>query len=169
MHLPMTLRVFYPGSFDPIHLGHLDVIERALKFADSLVIGVGVHDGKKPLFTDLERIELIKAGTRDVAEKMGKEIDVVPFANLAVDAARDAGAHVILRGLRNSTDYDYETQMDGMNGRMAPELETVYLSASPEVRHIAANLIRQIAGMGGDVTPFVSSGVAEALANKFNS
>jgi len=164
----MTLRAFYPGSFDPVHNGHLDVIERALKFCDTLVIGVGVHPGKKPLFTADERIELIEADTGLIAEKMGKEITVVTFDNLSVEAARDNGADVIIRGLRDATDFNYEAQMDGMNSRMAPDLETIYLSASPEVRHIAANLIRQIAGMKGDVSQFVSQDVALALKQKCN-
>ena len=163
----MTLRAFYPGSFDPVHNGHLDVIERALKFCDALVIGVGVHPGKKPLFTADERIELIEADSGLIAQKMGKEITVVTFDNLSVDAARDNGADVIIRGLRDATDFNYEAQMDGMNSRMAPDLETIYLSASPEVRHIAANLIRQIAGMNGDVSQFVSENVAKALKQKF--
>ena len=164
----MTLRAFYPGSFDPVHNGHLDVIERALKFCDTLVIGVGVHPGKKPLFTADERIELIEADTGLIAEKMGKEITVVTFDNLSVEAARDNGADVIIRGPRDATDFNYEAQMDGMNSRMAPDLETIYLSASPEVRHIAANLIRQIAGMKGDVSQFVSQDVALVLKQKCN-
>jgi len=162
----MTLRAFYPGSFDPVHNGHLDVIERALKFADSVVIGVGVHPGKKPLFTAQERIALIEEDAGIIAQKMGKELSVVTFDNLSVDAARDNGADIIIRGLRDSTDFNYEAQMDGMNAQMAPDLETIYLSASPEVRHIAANLIRQIAGMKGDVSHFVSENVLAALNKK---
>ena len=163
----MTLRAFYSGSFDPVHNGHLDVIERVLKFADELVIGIGVHDGKKPMFDVDERISMLQETTADIAAKMGKEISIVTFDNLAVFGARDNGANVIIRGLRDSTDFNYEAQMDGMNARMAPELETVYLTASPEMRHIAANLIRQIAGMGGDITDFVPENVAAKIKTKF--
>ena len=105
--------------------------------------------------------------TSSIAEKMGKDITIVPFDNLAVDGARDNGADVIIRGLRDSTDYNYEAQMDGMNSRMAPDIETIYLSASPEMRHIAANLIRQIAAMGGDVSHFVPDAVDAKLKQIF--
>jgi len=157
---------FYSGSFDPVTHGHTDVIARSLTLVDELVIGVGIHHGKAPMFTAEERIELLEAEVADLAEKHGVEIRVVTFDDLAVDAARANGATVIIRGLRDGTDFDYEMQMAGMNSRMAPDIQTIFLAASPEVRHIAANLVRQIAKMGGDVSGFVSERVAEALGRK---
>ena len=157
---------FYSGSFDPVTLGHTDVIARAAELVDRLVIGIGVHPGKKPMFTDGERVAMLKAETRSIAKKSGTKIDIVPFSNLVVEAAREHGANVIFRGLRDGTDFDYEMQMAGMNGAMAPGIQTVFVAASPAVRHVAANLVRQIAAMGGDVTPFVSKTVADLLAAK---
>lgn len=157
---------FYSGSFDPVTHGHTDIIARALTLVDELVIGIGVHHGKVPMFTADERIEMLKAEVAELAEKHDVEIRVVTFDNLAIDAARDNGATVIIRGLRDGTDFDYEMQMAGMNSRMAPEIQTVFLAASPEVRHIAANLVRQIAAMGGEIGHFVSPDVAEALKAK---
>lgn len=159
---------FYSGSFDPVTLGHMDVILRSLKLVDTLVIGIGVHPGKAPLFSVEERIEMLESETAAVIKKAGlaARISVVTFSGLTVDAARDAGATVIFRGLRDSTDFDYEMQMSGMNGAMAKEIDTVFLPASPSVRHITATLVRQIAMMGGDVTEFVSRDVARRLKGK---
>jgi pantetheine-phosphate adenylyltransferase len=156
---------FYSGSFDPVTLGHADVIGRALQLVDRLVIGIGVHPGKTPLFTVEERTQMLKREAQRVAPK-GATVEVVTFANLTVDAAHEAGASVIFRGLRDATDFDYEMQMCGMNGAMAPRIGTVFLPASPGVRHITATLVRQIALMGGDVTAFVSADVAKRLAAK---
>lgn len=158
---------FYPGSFDPLTLGHMDIIRRAARFVDKLVIAVGVHHGKKPLFTIEDRVDMLKSEAVKAGKKAGIEIDVQTFDNLAVDAARAAGANVIIRGLRDSGDFDYETQMAGMNGQMAPDIETVFLAASPEVRHIASSLVRQIASMGGDASTFVPQSVAARLADRF--
>ena len=157
---------FYSGSFDPVTHGHTDVIARSLSLVDELVIGIGVHHGKVPMFTADERIAMLEAEIGELAEKHGVEIRVVTFDNLAVEAARDNGATVIIRGLRDGTDFDYEMQMAGMNSKMAPEIQTVFLAASPEVRHVAANLVRQIAKMGGEVKHFVSEHVAEQLNAK---
>lgn len=162
----MTHIGFYSGSFDPVTHGHIDVIERSIGIVDELVIGVGVHDGKVPMFTADERIEMLKEAVRDLALKHDAEIRVVTFNNLAVEAARENGATTIVRGLRDGTDFDYEMQMAGMNGQMAPQIQTVFLAASPAVRHIAANLVRQIAKMGGDVSQFVSEDVAARLRLK---
>jgi pantetheine-phosphate adenylyltransferase len=162
----MTDIGFYSGSFDPVTYGHTDVIARALSLVDELVIGIGVHHGKVPMFTAEERIAMIKEDIADLVAKHGAEIRVVTFDNLAVDAAREAGATIIIRGLRDGTDFDYEMQMAGMNSQMAPQIQTVFLAASPAVRHIAANLVRQIAKMGGDVSQFVSPAVAARLAKK---
>jgi pantetheine-phosphate adenylyltransferase len=158
---------FYPGSFDPLTLGHMDIITRTARFVDKLVISVGVHHGKKPLFTIEDRVDMLKAETVSVAKKAGIKIEVKTFDNLSVDAARDAGANVIIRGLRDVSDFDYEIQMAGMNGQMAPDIETVFLAASPEVRHIASSLVRQIASMGGDASSFVPGTVAARLAERF--
>ena len=163
----MTRTGFYSGSFDPVTLGHADVIARALALVDKLVIGIGVHPGKAPLFTVDERIAMLKAEAAPLAK--GAAIEVVTFAGLTVDAACTHGASVIFRGLRDATDFDYEMQMCGMNGAMAPAIGTVFLPASPGVRHITATLVRQIAQMGGDVGQFVSLGVARQLKDKVKS
>jgi pantetheine-phosphate adenylyltransferase len=157
---------FYSGSFDPVTVGHIDVIERASRLVDRLVIGVGVHAAKKPMFTGEERASMLSAETQLTAQKTGTEIEIVTFSDLAVEAARRYKASVIFRGLRDGTDFDYEMQMAGMNGAMTPSIQTVFVAASPPVRHIAANLVRQIAVMGGDVTPFVSVAVAQQLRDK---
>jgi pantetheine-phosphate adenylyltransferase len=157
---------FYSGSFDPVTLGHTDVIQRAALLVDRLVIGVGIHATKAPLFTDGERIDMLTAETKAIAKATGTEIEIVTFGNLAVDAARAHAASVIFRGLRDGTDFDYEMQMAGMNGAMAPTIQTVFVAASPTVRHIAANLVRQIAQMHGDVSQFVSPDVAARLKAK---
>ena len=124
---------FYPGTFDPVTLGHTDVIERACRLVDKLIIGVGVHLEKAPLFTAPERIDMLKGETKEIARATGAEIEIVTFANLAVDAAADYSAAVIFRGLRDGTDFDYEMQMAGMNGAMAPAIQTVFVAASPRV------------------------------------
>lgn len=171
MHRTETQRTmkrigFYSGSFDPVTLGHTDIIERACRLVDKLVIGIGVHPAKAPMFTDDERVDMLKAETKQIAKRLAAEIQIVTFSNLAVDAAKEVGAAVIFRGLRDGTDFDYEMQMAGMNGAMEPDIQTVFVAASPSVRHIAANLVRQVAGMGGDVSSFVSSGVAKRLKSK---
>ena len=157
---------FYSGSFDPVTNGHTDVLRRSAALVDRLVIGIGIHPGKTPLFSTEEKTALIEAEMAPVRARYGTEILVATFAGLTVDAARDAGATKIFRGLRDGTDLDYEMQMAGMNGAMAPGIDTVFLPASPEVRHITATLVRQIAMMGGDVASFVSPAVAKALAAK---
>ena len=162
----MTRTGFYSGSFDPVTLGHTDVIERASRLVDKLVIGIGVHPAKAPMFADDARAEMLVAETRGIAKATGTAIEIVTFGDLAVEAARRHGASVIFRGLRDGTDFDYEMQMAGMNGAMQPDIQTVFVAASPHVRHIAANLVRQIALLGGDVTPFVSAAVAKRLAGK---
>ncbi|WEX07446.1 pantetheine-phosphate adenylyltransferase [Chelativorans sp. AA-79] len=165
----MTERTaFYAGSFDPLTNGHLDVLKGALKLADTVVIGIGVHPGKKPLFTYEERVALIeRSAVADLGA--GGRIKVVSFNNLVIDAARAHGASIMIRGLRDGTDLDYEMQMAGMNETMAPDLQTVFLPASPSVRTITATLVRQIASMGGNVEPFVPAVVAAALKEKFKA
>jgi len=164
----MALIGFYSGSFDPITLGHTDVIARALTIVDELVIGIGIHDGKAPMFTAEERSAMIEEECRNLAAKYDAEIRTVTFEKLVVEAACEQGASIIFRGPRDGTDFDYEMQMAGMNGEMAPQIQTVFLAASPSVRHIAANLVRQISRMGGDVSHFVSGNVAERLKDKIS-
>lgn len=158
---------FYAGSFDPPTNGHLDVLKAALAVADTIVVGVGIQAAKKPLFSLEERIAMIEKMVASEFEAAGQRMRVVSFSGLLVDASREHGASIMIRGLRDGTDLDYEMQMAGMNETMAPELQTVFLPASPSVRTITATLVRQIASMGGDVRPFVPSAVAEALAKKF--
>jgi pantetheine-phosphate adenylyltransferase len=157
---------FTSGSFDPVTNGHLDVIGRAARMVDRLVVGIGVHPGKTPLFSTDEKIEMLQAETAPIAAAAGCRIEIVTFASLTVDAAKAAGATAIFRGLRDGTDFDYEMQMAGMNGTMAPGVDTVFLPASPAVRHITGTLVRQIALMGGDVSAFVSPAVTKRLAAK---
>jgi len=157
---------FTSGSFDPVTSGHLDVITRAARMVDTLVIGIGVHPGKTPLFSTEEKIEMLRAETGGITKKSGAKIEIITFANLTVDAAKAAGATLIFRGLRDSTDFNYEMQMAGMNGAMAPGIDTVFLPASPDVRHITGTLVRQIALMGGNVSEFVPPGVARRLKAK---
>jgi pantetheine-phosphate adenylyltransferase len=157
---------FTSGSFDPVTNGHMDVIARAARMVDELVIGIGVHPGKAPLFSPAEKVEMLEAEIAPVAKETGCRIAIVTFDSLTVDAAKSAGATLIFRGLRDGTDFDYEMQMAGMNGTMAPGIDTVFLPAGPAVRHITGTLVRQIALMGGDVSQFVSPAVAKRLAAK---
>ena len=157
---------FYSGSFDPVTLGHTDVILRASALVDILVIGIGVNPGKAPMFSEAERVAMLEAETRPISKETGTKIEVVTFSGLAVAAAKANRASVIIRGLRDGTDFDYEMQMAGMNGEMSPEIQTVFVAASPDVRHIAANLVRAIAQMGGDASPFVSKDVLKRLKAK---
>src|SRR5215470_4882745 len=156
---------FTSGSFDPVTNGHLDVIARGARMVDRLVGGVGVHRGKTPLFAAEERIEMLRAETAAVAAPSCR-IEIVTFDTLTVAAAKAAGATLIFRGLRDGTDFDYEMQMAGMNGAMAPAIDTVFLPASPAVRHITGTLVRQIALMGGNVSQFVSPAVVRRLKAK---
>jgi pantetheine-phosphate adenylyltransferase len=157
---------FYPGSFDPLTNGHLDVIERACKLVDRLVIGVGTHHSKKPLFDHPGRVALLRAAMEPIGRRTDTEFEIVEFSGLMVQAARQYGAKLIIRGLRDTTDYNFEMQMVGMNAQMAPDLQTVFLPSSPHVRHISATLVRQIAEMGGDISAFVPSIVLKALNEK---
>ncbi len=157
----------YAGSFDPITNGHVDVVRSAASFCGRIVIAIGAHPGKAPLFSLDEKRELIHAATRDIATLSGCEIVVASFGGLAVEAAKENGATLLLRGLRDGTDFDYEMQMAGMNRAMAPGVQTVFLPASPEVRHITGTLVRQIASMHGDVSSFAPAAAAAALRARF--
>jgi pantetheine-phosphate adenylyltransferase len=155
---------FYPGSFDPITYGHLDVIARAGRLVDKLVIGVGTHAAKQTLLPAEARVALIESAAAPVAEHSGLKISVVTFDDLTVTAAKRAKAGFIIRGLRDATDFDYEMQMGQMNAAMAPEVETVFLGASPATRMIASSLVKQIAKMGGDTSLFLPEAAQKALA-----
>ena len=159
----------YPGSFDPVTLGHVDIVRRAAHLVDRLVIAVGTHHDKHPLFSANERVRLASEVLTPVAKEVGLGLDVTTYDSLTVDAAKRAYATVIIRGLRDAGDFDYEMQMAGMNAALEPEIETVFLASSPDTRHIAASLVRQIAAMGGDVSSFVPAVVASALKQKFTA
>ena len=157
----------YAGSFDPITNGHLDIVRQAVKICDRLVLAVGIHPGKAPVFTPQERLDMLAACCKPIAGQAGCEIGYFTFDDLVVRAAQREGATILIRGLRDGTDFDYEMQMAGMNGAMVPDVQTVFLPASPMVRPITATLVRQIAKMGGDISHFVPADVAARLKAKF--
>jgi pantetheine-phosphate adenylyltransferase len=159
----------FAGSFDPVTNGHLDVVRQAARLAERLVFAIGTHPGKTPLFSADERLAMLEETCTPIARKAGTELSCTTFAELVVTAAQRAGATLLIRGLRSATDFDYEMEMAGMNDVMAPGLQTVFLPASPAVRPITATLVRQIAAMGGDVSPFVPPSVAARLKAKFAS
>ena len=161
----MTHVGYYPGSFDPVTFGHLDVIQRACRLVDILFIAVGTHHEKAGLFTHDERINLLKNAVGEI-EKHGTDVRFVTFDNLVVDAMREAGAGIMIRGLRDTTDYNYEMQLAGMNATMAPDIQIVFLPAASAVRHISASLVRQIASMGGDISGFVPKEVASLIRER---
>src|SRR6516164_8915282 len=158
----------YVGSFDPVTNGHVDVVRHAAKLAGRLVIAVGVHPGKAPLFSAEDRLAMLEETCGVMLREAGCEFAFITFDDLAVSTARRVGATIIVRGLRDGSDLDYEMQMAGMNAAMAPEVQTVFLPASPLVRPITATLVRQIAAMGGDVSSFVPAPVVDRLRIRFN-
>jgi pantetheine-phosphate adenylyltransferase len=164
---PMTRIALYPGTFDPVTNGHIDILAGALAIADKVVVAIGVHPGKTPLFTLAEREAMVAAMAKSVGRGATGRVSSVTFDGLVVEAARKAGATILVRGLRDGADFDYEMQMAGMNGALAPQIRTVFLPASPASRHITATLVRQIAAMGGDIAPFVPAAVAARLKKKF--
>ncbi len=153
----------YPGTFDPITLGHVDIIERAMALVDRLVIGVAINRDKGPLFDLEERVAMVRQECDAIVAKTGGEILVHPFENLLIDCARDVGATVIVRGLRAVADFEYEFQMVGMNRAMDASIETVFLMADARRQAIASKLVKEIARLGGDVSKFVTPTVNEAL------
>jgi pantetheine-phosphate adenylyltransferase len=166
----MTHRTaFYAGSFDPPTNGHLDVLKASLAIADTIYVGIGRQASKTPLFSFEERMRLLEELCRSEFGADAARLKVVAFEGLLIDAARKFGASLLIRGLRDGTDLDYEMQMAGMNETMAPELQTVFLPASPSVRTITATLVRQIASMGGNIRPFVPAAVVGPLEAKFKS
>src|SRR5215475_5836403 len=157
----------YPGSFDPVTNGHLDVVRHAVHLCDRLVVAIGVHSSKTPLFSVQERLDMAGEVFGPVASKAGCAFDATTYDNLTVAAAQKVGATLMIRGLRDGTDLDYEMQLAGMNETMAPEVHTVFVPASADVRPITATLVRQIAGMGGNFSTFVPPSVAASLTLKF--
>ncbi|HEY8290386.1 MAG TPA: pantetheine-phosphate adenylyltransferase [Acetobacteraceae bacterium] len=156
----------YPGTFDPVTNGHLDVIGRAARLLDKLVVGVAINTGKGPLFPIEERVELVKAETKPIADRNGTLIEIVPFDTLLVDFARKVGASMIVRGLRAVSDFDYEFQMAGMNYRMAPDIETIFLMASERHQFIASRLVKEVAMLGGDISSFVPALTLERVLKR---
>src|SRR5690606_24221923 len=157
----------YPGTFDPITLGHRDIIQRALELVDRLVIGVAINRDKGPLFELEDRVAMVREECDRIVARRGGESVVHPFENLLVDCARDVGAKVIVRGLRAVADFEYEFQMVGMNRAMDDSIETVFLMADARRQAIASKLVKEIARLGGDVSKFVSPSVREALMARF--
>ncbi|NPV23246.1 MULTISPECIES: pantetheine-phosphate adenylyltransferase [Bradyrhizobium] len=157
----------YPGSFDPVTNGHLDVVRQAVHLCDKLIVAVGVHHGKKPLFSTEERLAMAHEVFGPIAAAAGCAFDASTYDNLTVTAAAKAGAIMMIRGLRDGTDLDYEMQLAGMNQTMAPAIQTVFVPASVPVRPITASLVRQIAAMGGEISHFVPPSVVAPLKAKF--
>ncbi|CUH40823.1 Phosphopantetheine adenylyltransferase [Jannaschia seosinensis] len=157
----------YPGTFDPITLGHLDIIKRACGLVDRLVIGVAINRDKGPLFTLEERVRMVEAECAYWSSRTGTEIVAHPFENLLIDCARDVGAQLIVRGLRAVADFEYEYQMVGMNRILDNSIDTVFLMAEAQHQAIASKLVKEIARLGGDVSKFVTPPVNDALLQKF--
>jgi pantetheine-phosphate adenylyltransferase len=165
----VTRTALYPGTFDPMTNGHVDMLRAAFGLCGRLVVALGLHPAKSPMLSVEDRLALIGAVAQPMAEAAGVTLEARTFDNLVVDFARDVGATILIRGLRDGTDLDYEMQMAGMNETMAPWLQTVFLPASPGARHITATLVRQIAAMGGDIAPFVPPVVAARLRERMKS
>ncbi len=157
----------YPGTFDPITIGHIDIIRRATALVDRLVIGVAINRDKGPLFSLEERVAMIEAECASLSEQTGTEILAHPFENLLIDCAKDVGAQVIVRGLRAVADFEYEFQMVGMNRALDDSIETVFLMAEARHQAVASKLVKEIARLNGDVSKFVTPPVQRALLQKF--
>ena len=158
----------YPGTFDPITNGHIDIISRAIKVVDKLVIGVAINAGKGPLFNLDQRVNLVEHEISQLAEGDLERIKVKPFEGLLTDLAVDCGATLIVRGLRAVSDFEYEFQMTGMNRRLNPDIETVFLTASEKHQFMSSRLVKEIVSMGGDITHFVTPNVRKMLLDKFS-
>jgi pantetheine-phosphate adenylyltransferase len=156
----------YPGSFDPLTNGHLDMLKASFHLVDRLVVAIGVHPEKSPLFSAEERLQMIEEVAQPLAKKAGAELITKTFDNLVIEFAKECGAQLLIRGLRDGTDLDYEMQMAGMNIVMAPDVQTIFLPASPKERAITATLVRQVAQMGGDVSAFVPAVVAARIKSR---
>ena len=156
----------YPGTFDPVTNGHMDIIARATRAVDQLIIGVAINAGKGPLFTLDERVGMVKYEISQLAQEVASRIKVQPFEGLLTDFAVSSGASLIVRGLRAVSDFEYEFQMTGMNRRLNPDIETVFLTASEKHQFISSRLVKEIVSMKGDVTHFVAPNVREMLLEK---
>ena len=164
----MTMRIaLYPGTFDPITMGHVDIIRRGAALVDRLVIGVAINRDKGPLFTLEERVLMVESECAVLTKDTGCEIVVHPFENLLIDCARDVGAQTIIRGLRAVSDFEYEYQMVGMNRAMDDSIDTVFLMADAKHQAIASKLVKEIARLGGDISKFVTPDIEVALKAKF--
>ena len=157
----------YPGTFDPVTLGHLDIVKRAVKLVDRLVIGIANNPSKSQAFSIEERVAMMQRETAPLAGDGRASITVETFDTLLIHFARQIGARIIIRGLRAVSDFEYEFQMVGMNQRLDPEIETVFLMADPRHQAIASRLVKEIAAFGGDVRPFTTPTIAEALKKRF--
>lgn len=157
----------YPGTFDPITLGHIDIIRRASSLVDRLVIGIAINRDKGPLFSLEERVEMVEAECGPIAEAAGIEIVAWPFENLLIQCAAEVKASMIIRGLRAVSDFEYEYQMVGMNRALNDDIETVFLMSDVQYQSIASKLVKEIARLGGDITHFVPPKVGDALARKY--
>jgi pantetheine-phosphate adenylyltransferase len=157
----------YPGTFDPVTRGHLDIISRATRVVDRLILGVAINEDKGPLFSLDERVALLAEELKSIKNRDGSAIEVKPFDNLLTQFATSIGASVVIRGLRAVSDFEFEFQMVGMNSRLAPDVETVFLMAADKYQFISSRLVKEIGRLGGDVSEFVSPGVCEKLIERF--
>ena len=161
------IKVVYPGTFDPLTRGHLDIIERAAALVDRLVIGVAINRDKGPLFSLEDRVAMVRAECDRITASSKGEIVVHPFENLLIDCARDVGATVIVRGLRAVADFEFEFQLASMNRRLNPQIESIFLTPAEQYAFISSSLVREVAKLGGNIAPFVHPKVEAALAAKF--
>lgn len=159
----------YPGTFDPVTLGHLDIIERALKVVDHLVIGVADNPGKGPLFSTSARVSMVKTDLANNKKIAGKSFEVVPFSKLLMNFVADHDARVIVRGLRAVSDFEYEFQMAGMNSYLNDDIETMFLMSQDKFQFISSRFVKEIARLGGDISHFVTPAVAKALKTRFKT
>jgi pantetheine-phosphate adenylyltransferase len=157
----------YPGTFDPITRGHLDIVKRATRVVDGLVIAVAVSDGKEPLFSLDERVQMVKDEVATLGADVARRIEVKPFSSLLVHFAQEVGAKIIVRGLRAVSDFEYEFQMTGMNQRLTSEVETVFLMASERYQFISSRFVKEICRLDGDISQFVSPGVEARLKARY--
>lgn len=158
----------YPGTFDPVTLGHLDIIIRASRLVDKLIIGVLQNRSKKPVFTTKERVEFIER-VIDATPQLGNNIEVIAFDGLLVDFAKDINAAIIVRGLRAITDFEYELQIAQTNHKLYPNVDTVFLTTSVEYSYLSSSTVREVAGFGGDVSQFIPECILNSVLDKFNS
>jgi len=166
--MPVKRRIgLYPGTFDPITLGHLDILRRSARLVDKLVLGISTNPSKSPLFDLDERVEMIKQETAFIREESGIEIEVRPFNTLLMHFAEEVGATAIIRGLRAVSDFEYEFQMTAMNYKLNPNIETIFLMADPALQSIASNLVKEIAKFNGEIREFVTPAVRDRVLEKF--